>query len=394
MLDDSNAMIHFKKKLQCMKKAIRLWVTSYKRNQTCNVREIKQRLHDIDIELDQGGVNNEILLDRKDLLKQLQDIKALESIDYAQKAKIQWAIEGDKNSKFYHGIINRKRANLSIKGIMVDGEWVDDPLRVKAEFCNHFSKRFQVPGSARGHLNFLFLNRLSQEQADDLEILISRDEIRAAVWDCGLNKSPGPDGFTFEFFQKYWNIVGVDFCEAVECDFRPICLIGCLYKVVTKVLASHLAVVISDIVSDVQSAFIPNRQILDGPFIINEVLSWCKCKKQQVMIFKADFAKAYDSVRATEAGIFKGLQLDPSLTISHLFYADDAVFIVEWSDLNITRIVHILHCFSLASGLKINLLKSHILGVGVHQEKVNDEAVYLGCSVMRTPFKYLGVPIG
>nr|GFB78539.1 RNA-directed DNA polymerase, eukaryota [Tanacetum cinerariifolium] len=156
---------------------------------TCNVREIKQRLHDIDIELDQRGVNNEILLDRKDLLKQLQDIKALESIDYAQKAKIQWAIEGDENSKFYHGIINRKRANLSIKGIMVDGEWVDDPLRVKAKFCNHFSKRFQVPGSARGHLNFLFSNRLSQEQADDLEILISRDEIRAAVWDCGVNKS-------------------------------------------------------------------------------------------------------------------------------------------------------------------------------------------------------------
>nr|GEW55686.1 RNA-directed DNA polymerase, eukaryota [Tanacetum cinerariifolium] len=80
MLDDSNAMIRFKKKLQCMKKAIRSWVTSYKRNQTC---------------------------------------------------------------------------------IMVDGEWVDDPLRVKAEFYNHFSKRFQVPGSARGRLNFLFPNRLS-----------------------------------------------------------------------------------------------------------------------------------------------------------------------------------------------------------------------------------------
>ncbi|GKA62165.1 hypothetical protein Tco_0761684 [Tanacetum coccineum] len=49
--------------------------------------------------------------------------------------------------------------------------------------------------------------------------------------------------------------------------------------------------------NDVQTAFLPNRQILDGPFIINEILARCKLKKQQAMIFKVDFAKAYDSVR-------------------------------------------------------------------------------------------------
>ncbi|GKC88928.1 RNA-directed DNA polymerase, eukaryota, partial [Tanacetum coccineum] len=42
-----------------------------------------------------------------------------------------------------------------------------------------------------------------------------RKEIRRAVWDCGENKSPGPDGFTFEFFRKYWNCIGPDFCVAV-----------------------------------------------------------------------------------------------------------------------------------------------------------------------------------
>ncbi|GKF39074.1 hypothetical protein Tco_0119135, partial [Tanacetum coccineum] len=39
------------------------------------------------------------------------------------------------------------------------------------------------------------------------------------------------------------------------------------------------------------------RQILDGPFILNEVLQWCKVKKKQSLIFKVDFEKAYDSVR-------------------------------------------------------------------------------------------------
>ncbi|GKD83102.1 RNA-directed DNA polymerase, eukaryota [Tanacetum coccineum] len=118
------------------------------------------------------------------------------------------------------------------------------------------------------------------------------------------------------------------------------------------------------------STFISNRQILDGPFIINELLSWCKSKKKQAMVFKVDFAKAYDSVRwdflddvlrsfgfgsklrswilgcltsamasvivngsptseVIEAGMFKGLLVDNSVMISHLFYVDDAIFVAK-----------------------------------------------------------------
>ncbi|GJW99600.1 RNA-directed DNA polymerase, eukaryota, partial [Tanacetum coccineum] len=180
--------------------------------------------------------------------------------------------------------------------------------------------------NGRLKLNIPFTNRLSTEQAADMDRCVSRDEIRIAVWNCGENKSPGPDGYTFEFFRRYWRFVGPDFCSAVECffdngtflkesnssfialipkvmdakfvtDFRPISLIGCVYKVITKILANRLATVISDLVSDIQSAFVANRQILDGPFILNELLAWCKRKKKQAMIFKVDFAKAYDSVR-------------------------------------------------------------------------------------------------
>ncbi|GJV44617.1 RNA-directed DNA polymerase, eukaryota [Tanacetum coccineum] len=249
-------------------------------------------------------------------------------------------------------------------------------------------------------------------------------------------------------------------------DYRPISLIGSLYKVVTKILATRLSSIISGLISDVQTAFLPNRQILDGPFIINELLSWCKHKKQQAMVFKVDFAKAYDSIRwdfledvlrafgfgskwcswirgclhsgmasvllngsptsefqfhcglkqgdplapylfilimeslhlslsrAIEAGIFKGIKIGSSLNISHLFYADDAVFIGEWSIANLSGITHILHCFSLLSGLSINLKKSHLLGVGIRSEDVNAAALYFGCSTMKTPFKYLGVMVG
>nr|GFA27440.1 RNA-directed DNA polymerase, eukaryota [Tanacetum cinerariifolium] len=98
-----------------------------------------------------------------------------------QKAKIQWAIEGDENSKFFNGVINRKRADLAIRGIMVDGEWVDDPRRVKEEFCSHFATRFHAPSGIRNKINFLFPNQLSSDQAFELEKHVSTDEIRTAI---------------------------------------------------------------------------------------------------------------------------------------------------------------------------------------------------------------------
>ncbi|GJU96580.1 hypothetical protein Tco_1321336 [Tanacetum coccineum] len=66
-------------------------------------------------------------------LEDSNDIKSTVVRDQMQKAKIQWAVEGDENSKFFHGIVNRKRVHLSVKGVMVDGEWVDEPNRVKDE---------------------------------------------------------------------------------------------------------------------------------------------------------------------------------------------------------------------------------------------------------------------
>nr|GFC95118.1 RNA-directed DNA polymerase, eukaryota [Tanacetum cinerariifolium] len=69
----------------------------------------------------------------------------------------------------------------------------------------------------------------------------------------------------------------------VASDYRPISLIGSLYKVITKILATRILLVMSDLISDVQTTFLPNRQILDGPFIVNELLSRCKAKNHQAI---------------------------------------------------------------------------------------------------------------
>ncbi|GJU60028.1 RNA-directed DNA polymerase, eukaryota, partial [Tanacetum coccineum] len=98
--------------------------------------------------------------------------------------------------------------------------------------------------------------------------------------------------------------------------------------------------------------------------------------------------------RAVNDDFFKGIRLHGSVTIYHLFYADDAMFVGEWSDSNLLNIVNVLNCFFLASGLKINIQKSQLLGVGVPNNVSQQAANLIGCGFLRCPFWYLGVMIG
>nr|GFB40227.1 RNA-directed DNA polymerase, eukaryota [Tanacetum cinerariifolium] len=98
--------------------------------------------------------------------------------------------------------------------------------------------------------------------------------------------------------------------------------------------------------------------------------------------------------RVIEAGIFTGIKIDSVTTLSHLFYADDAILVGEWSRENLNGIMNMLCYFSLMSGLSINLKKSQLLGVGVPNSYVQDATMSIGFSVLSTLFKYLGVLVG
>ena len=69
-----------------------------------------------------------------------------------------------------------------------------------------------------------------------------------------------------------------------------------LFKILSKILANRLKSVLHCIISEPQSAFVKDRQILDGPLMINEMINWAKNKKKMMLMFKTDIAKAYDSV--------------------------------------------------------------------------------------------------
>lgn len=139
------------------------------------------------------------------------------------------------------------------------------------------------------------------------------------------NKAPGPDGFNMLCFQQCWKVFKGDILNFFRefytngrlakginssfitlipkkenpcgiANYRPINLIGSLYKIVSKVLANRFKNVLPRIVGEAQSAFMGGRNILDGVLISNEIIDWWKKRKKRGLILKLDFEKAYDTV--------------------------------------------------------------------------------------------------
>ena len=83
------------------------------------------------------------------------------------------------------------------------------------------------------------------------------------------NKAPGPDGMNACFWQRYWHIMGKDVTKVIS-------LRNVIYKIISKVIANCLKVLLDDIISLNQSAFVPSQMIFDNAMIACETIHTMK----------------------------------------------------------------------------------------------------------------------
>ncbi|GJS95132.1 putative RNA-directed DNA polymerase, eukaryota, reverse transcriptase zinc-binding domain protein [Tanacetum coccineum] len=323
--DQEAACNYLKNKMKYLKGKIKDWHKDFKVAQTTRSKSLCSRIGAIEDKMDDMTATEEEVAQRIFWLKELADIERSEVIDAAQKSKIKWEVEGDENTTFFHGLLNQRRRKQMVQGIMEHGQWHTDPETIKNVFVDFYREKFDA---VRTHMPALDRNRFTQLDNHDIEMLerpCSIEEVKATVWHCGSDKALGPDGFTFKFIKKYWDLMQHDiynmvttFCNEgklpIGCnasfitlipkvtnpvfvkDYRPISLIGFQYKIIAKMLAMRLTSVINNLISSEQSAFVKGMQILDGPLMVGEVMEWYKIKRKKLMIFKVDFEKAYDSL--------------------------------------------------------------------------------------------------
>lgn len=81
--------------------------------------------------------------------------------------------------------------------------------------------------------------------------------------------------------------------------FRPISLCNILYRIIAKILANRLIIILLKIISTTQSAFIPGRLITDNVLVAYDLNHFLKNKREGKdghFSLKLDMSKAYDRI--------------------------------------------------------------------------------------------------
>ncbi|KAL5566188.1 hypothetical protein UlMin_029352 [Ulmus minor] len=265
------------------------------------------------------------------LEKVLYALRYKEERYWRQRSKDLWLKCGDSNSKFFHQKASARKSKNSITGLRdSNGDWCDSEQGMVEIIESYFETLFSSSSPSSVVLDQVLGSidrKVTPQLNDQLDQAFGPDDVKEAVFQMAPTKSPGADGMSALFYQRFWAVVGEDVTEACLgftnrglplgninetiitlipkiknptriTEFRPISLCNVLYKIISKMLANRMRKVLDYIISGEQSAFIPGRLISDNAIIGFECLHAIKRRKTKKnhLALKLDMEKAYDRV--------------------------------------------------------------------------------------------------
>ncbi len=167
--------------------------------------------------------------------------------------------------------------------------------------------------------------KVSQVANERLTEELTLEDIQGAVRALPKGKAPGHDGLPIEFFQEFEpdiaptlrlafvamlragatsnfinkgsiTLIPKSGDRAKLGNWRPITLLGSIYKILAKALANRFRKELNDIIRPNQTGFVEGRNILDNVFMAQEGLNWAEESNQDLVFLLLDFEKAFDRI--------------------------------------------------------------------------------------------------
>ncbi|KAI8561587.1 hypothetical protein RHMOL_Rhmol04G0351900 [Rhododendron molle] len=295
------------------------------------VDQARQELASIQEQSFQRPHDTAFIEEEKNLPTRFVELSSAEESFKKQKSRIQWLALGDHNTRFFHHKMKSHSLRSKILSLTdASGTRLTDPVEVKGEILGYYmgllGTSFAQKVDASHVVSIAVAQRLPSDMKEALSKPVSSMEIKAAMWSIKGEKAPGPDGFSSDFFQKNWNVVGEEVVNAIQLffqsgimprqwnctaltlvpktqspntirDYRPIAYCNVVYNCVTKVLANRLQPLLPSLISPNQSAFVKGRLILDNILLMQEIVkNYHRENGKPRCAIKMDLMKAYDSV--------------------------------------------------------------------------------------------------
>jgi len=246
------------------------------------------------------------------------------------RSKASWAIESDKNTKYFLQLEKYKQNSNCVKELLTsDNETVSDTMKILETEVEFYECLYSEETSNEDDQNTLF-NNISRTITNNGEVICEEDiclsHLTKSLKEMNKNKSPGSDGLTVEFYLKFWKTLGPLLEKVVSKiqkskhmtktmkkgiisliykkkgdkkllkNWRPITLLNVDYKIISKTLASRLKLVLEDIISTEQTCSVPGRDISDNIASVRDIIEYCYKENTLAYILKLDSEKAFDRV--------------------------------------------------------------------------------------------------
>ncbi|KAK9995716.1 hypothetical protein SO802_020402 [Lithocarpus litseifolius] len=144
--------------------------------------------------------------------EEINELLHHEEIYWRQRSRSLWLKAGDKNTNFFHQRASQRRKKNNIMGLYdEEGVWHIDEDKIACIAEEYYKQLFTSSTSLNMDDVIVFVDRMVTEgMAHSLTRPYTEEEVKAALFQMHPSKSPGPDGMSPFFFQKFWHIVGHD----------------------------------------------------------------------------------------------------------------------------------------------------------------------------------------
>jgi hypothetical protein len=187
-----------------LKGALRKWNKELYGCVETKIEVLTEEIEEFDLKDEREGLSEDELILRKDKFKQLWLLmKSKDSLEF-QKSRSRWLQEGDANTGFFHACVKSRKRSNTIVALRKGLDWISKPDEIRREVVSYFKQHFEEVTWERPRLDGIEINQLREGEASALEGTFMVAEVFEVIELSDGNKSPGPDGFNFAFYKKFW----------------------------------------------------------------------------------------------------------------------------------------------------------------------------------------------
>ena len=262
-------------------------------------------------------------------LSKLNEWQMQQMEGYQTRIKTQPRLEpGEPNISFYADLEKKESKKKNISQLKdAKGEIKHDTESMKAIATEYYTNLFDtkvINNSIAQRLLRNIKNQITPQQRANLDKIVTREELDEIVSKLPKNKTPGPDGIPAEFYQTYWIMIEdlyLEFINAVKetglpkdkntsittlvyknkgdtcllANYRPIALMNVDVKILTKLLANRLKLVLPNIIHGSQTA-VHGRQIGNSIHLVRDIIDYVNSNDEGAALLFIDQEKAFDRV--------------------------------------------------------------------------------------------------